>query len=200
MAFPHSHNSSGPGSLPTAHILLLCTLLALTSPAVPAQRQFTESEVAVALLYNVTKFVRWPEQTFSSDTAPLKLCAFPSAEYEAPMQALKKRSVGSHPIQLVELDAGSQELGRDCHVVFFTGSGSAAYGAQLRGLAEQSVLTIGNFTGFLDQGGMLALSKTRNRVNIRINAEISEQAGISYSSQLLELAKVIDGNTKRRKP
>ncbi len=173
--------------------IVLCTglLLSLCTHAA-ARDQYSESEVAVALLYNVTKFVRWPAGSFASEDAPLRVCTYSSEEFRAPMLALEQRTVGSHPVKVVELGAGMQVADLGCHVLFFTDPGQLENGWGLEGIEKQPVLTVGSFREFSERGGMLSLARIRKRTEIRINAGLSKRAGLDYNAQLLELATIFN--------
>ncbi|MEP5763318.1 MAG: YfiR family protein [Halieaceae bacterium] len=180
--------------------MLLGVVLIYCSATALSRDRFSESEVAVALLYNVTKFVQWPQGSFAGTDAALKICTYPSEDYRAALQALEQRSVGARPIEVVELPTGSNGSDSGCHVLFFTSPEQAVNGNTFRGLDGQAVLTVGNYREFAEQGGMLSLAKGRRRVNIRINATASKRAGLEYNSQLLELATVFkrnDGGSSR---
>jgi hypothetical protein len=179
-------------------VLLLCLLLAVLATPAQSRERYSESEVAVALLYKVARFVRWPDGSFDNSDASLRLCTYAPEEYHSPLRALEKRSIGSHPIEVVQLSPGS--AGEACHVVFFTDASQVRRGDQLRLLDGQPVLTVGNFREFSDQGGILSLSKNRKRVNIMINASASERAGLEFNSQLLELSTVFRNDTAAVKP
>ena len=180
--------------------LLLCLVLVLVLSVskTQARERYSESELAVALLYKVARFVRWPQDSFESQNATLRLCTYAPEEYQQPLRALEKRSIGSHSIEVVQLPPG--QAGEACHVVFFTDPSQVDSGNQLVGLTGQPVLTVGNFREFADQGGMLSLSKSRKRVNIMINASVSEHSGLEFSSQLLELSKVFRNDAARVQP
>lgn len=169
--------------------LLLGAVLSLAGQAAPSGDQYSESEVSVALLYNVTKFVRWPDGTFASDDATLNLCTFTTDDYGPPLRALEKRSVGEHPIHVVELSAAGA-VRPDCHVLFISSGQRSTLQRELKRYRGEPVFTVGNFREFAEKGGMLSLSKNRKRVNIRINATASERAGLEFNAQLLQLATV----------
>lgn len=172
--------------------LAICILLSVSSNAALTRDRYTASEVSVALLYNVTKFVRWPDGSFDNDDSPLKICAFPSQEYLAPLQALEKHRLRSRTIELVEVSGEDSIADLDCHVWFFTPADREGYRETLSKLQGSGVLTVGNFREFAEHGGMLSLAKGRKRVNIRINSTASARAGVEYNAQLLELATVFE--------
>ncbi|MEM6641185.1 MAG: YfiR family protein, partial [Pseudomonadota bacterium] len=54
------------------------------------------------------------------------------------------------------------------------------------------VLTVSDAPDFALDGGVIELSTRDNRVQISINVSASKRAGLEISSQLLELAKIVD--------
>ena len=58
-------------------------------------------------------------------------------------------------------------------------------------IKDGPVLTVGEVEGFAEQGGMVNLLAGPNRIVMEINREVANRAGLSVSSQLLKLAKLI---------
>ena len=59
-----------------------------------------------------------------------------------------------------------------------------------------SVLTVGEQEGFAVRGGIVNLTKEKNKVRFEINLDAAKRAGLKMSSQLLKLAKVIHDTDK----
>jgi len=47
-----------------------------------------ETELKAAFLYNFAKFVEWPAEAFSSETAPIQLAVFGDEEFGAKLRSL----------------------------------------------------------------------------------------------------------------
>ncbi len=170
--------------------LVLSLMLALGAQPLAAQDRITQSELNVALLYNVMKFVRWPANSFASEEAPIGVCTFSSRQYDEPLMALEKRSVGSRSINVRALSQPGDSLD-GCHVLFFASESGVSYEEALKRAENLPILTVGDFSEFANKGGMVSLSKGRKRVNITINVNESDRVGLEFNSQLLELATVI---------
>jgi hypothetical protein len=52
------------------------------------------------------------------------------------------------------------------------------------------VVTVGETDGFLDSGGMIALTAERNRVRLRVNTSSLRAAKVDVSSKLLRVAEI----------
>ena len=54
------------------------------------------------------------------------------------------------------------------------------------------VLSVGNVDGFVNQGGVLNILRTSDQQRFEINLQRARQNGLSFSSDLLELSRVIN--------
>ena len=53
---------------------LLCFLLPLLCLGGEEPRRVLEYELKAAFLYNIAKFVEWPQNTFASSKDPIRIC------------------------------------------------------------------------------------------------------------------------------
>jgi hypothetical protein len=58
------------------------------------------------------------------------------------------------------------------------------------------VLTVADFEGFLEEGGMIQLFSENNRVRFAINVDAAVRAKLKLSSKLLSLAHVAGSTGK----
>ena len=80
---------------------------------------------------------------------------------------------------------------RDCHVVFFPASQARA-GEQIAAeLAEFSVLTVGEISGFAERGGIINFVIEDRHVRFEINLSAAERSNLRMSSKLLQLAIIV---------
>lgn len=59
------------------------------------------------------------------------------------------------------------------------------------------VLTISEFDGFADEGGMLNLVTDNDHVHLQVNPEAAQAAGLKISSRLLAIAQVVHTRNKQ---
>jgi hypothetical protein len=63
--------------------------------------------------------------------------------------------------------------------------------------AQQTpVLTIGESTTFLDEGGLINLRLVDGRVRFDVNVDAANRVGVRFSSQLLRLALSVRGQPR----
>src|SRR5438034_7912866 len=76
-----------------------------------------EYPVKLAFLYNFTKFVEWPADSYRDASAPLGICIVGNDPFSDDLEReLQTRTVGGHPVEMKTLKASDQLT--DCHVVF----------------------------------------------------------------------------------
>src|SRR5213594_432032 len=75
-------------SLSSFRFLCQAALLLLLGIMTGKSAPVSETEVKAAFLYNFAKFVEWPVEAFSSDTAPIQLGVFGDEEFTAKLKSL----------------------------------------------------------------------------------------------------------------
>ena len=148
----------------------------------------TEAEVKLALVYNMTRFVSWPEAG-SEDS--FDLCVAGETAYDIAQENLRGRKIGERDIRVSLLEENT-EAPESCDLVYVTHHEARRTNALLRHYEGQPVLMVSDAPDFIEDGGMIALSFDRGRVGMTISVAAYESAGLTISSQLLELAQVVD--------
>jgi hypothetical protein len=174
--------------------IIVCGLFSI-SPAARSQNGGTvEYPVKLGFLYNFTKFVEWPPNSFPDSGAPLAICIVGFDPFSPGLEGeLRTRTVGSHSVEVKTLKA-SDTL-RVCQVVFvpFTEQYQAA--TIVSRLKGSSTLTVGETEGFAELGGVINLTVEENKVRFEINPLAAERAHLKISSKLLSLAKIVKERT-----
>ncbi|HET8711677.1 MAG TPA: YfiR family protein [Spongiibacteraceae bacterium] len=139
-----------------------------------------ESAVRAAMIFNLLKFTNWPSSV--SAQAPLRVCLNEaSPAFKNAMTMLDERVVGSHILKITER-ISNQTSG--CEVIVTDAEKNAYDPAKL---VRQGILTIGD-GHYIDRGGMIGIVKIGNRIRFEINATTMQDAGVSVSSKVLQLA------------
>lgn len=149
----------------------------------------TDAAVKAGFVYNFTKFTEWPAESFATASAPLNLCIVGNQPLDGNLSLLHGRMAQGHPIN-VRGNPRNEEL-RVCHILF-VGDGEERRGAAaLTQLAGAPVLTVSDMEGFADQGGIIGLTLSGDRVQFTVNLRAARQVGLKLNSQLLRLGKVM---------
>ena len=67
----------------------------------------------------------------------------------------------------------------------------------MRDTADQAILTLGDFPGFVELGGMIGFTKRGNNIRLEINLDAAHKAGITISAKLAEVAVNIIGGPEQ---
>jgi hypothetical protein len=154
-------------------------------------------QIKAAFLYYVMKFTDWSSKRTGEDSEQFTLCLVgDEGVADQSTQVLAGKYIHNKPILLkpfkkVEDDSAEHLL--QCHGVFF-GIETQPSQALLQTLAEGNVLTIGENSGFLKQGGMVHIFEDDNRIKFDANLFTIQSSGLRISSDMLQLARHIRGN------
>lgn len=149
-----------------------------------------EYAVKAAFLFNFTKFVEWPDASFSSPQAPILLGI-----------------IGDDPFgdSLTTIVAGQKVEGRDiviqkhrygddlrhCHILFVSASERSHVAQILASVQLAGVMTVSDLDGFAEAGGLMQFVIQENRVRFLVNLDAAKQSKLRVSAKLLALARVV---------
>jgi hypothetical protein len=179
--------------LVVAWVAALCMLSLFAEPAVALAEMQGEYELKAAFLFNFMKFVEWPAQQAPKNGSPYVVgLAGKSSFADTMVGVFKGKTIGSHSIDVRILGekAGSEVL-RECHVIFLFGADAESAGQKLASIRGASVLTVGEFQGFPEAGGVIGFKVVDDSLRFDINNSAAKNAGLTISSKLLKLAKSV---------
>ena len=129
---------------------LLCFLLPLLCLGGEEPRRVLEYELKAAFLYNIAKFVEWPQNTFASSKDPIRICVLGKNPFGGQLDAVVEgKEIGGHP--LTSEDVTDAHQARRCHILFVSSSERLHHNAVLDQVRSASVLTVGETPGFAEQ-------------------------------------------------
>jgi hypothetical protein len=152
-----------------------------------------EYRVKAAFLYNFSKFVEWPAQSFKNAADPLAICLVGKNPFgELVNDAVSGKDVDGRPFAVRELTDVQQA--RFCHILFISASESASerrrLPALLAGLRSTGTLTVGETPGFTEAGGVVNFKTEGGKVRIQINMVAAANQRLHISAKLLSLAEI----------
>lgn len=176
------------------HTLLFC--VALSAAMTARSASVPEHEVKLALTYKVAKFVGWPSAPAPAPT--FVLCVLGDNPFGDALAGIAGRPVQDRPIEIV-LEGMAASSGAPCDLLFVSRSEGERVEAILEPLRNAPVLTVSDTPGFAQRGGIVELQNRGGRIGFEINVAAYRRAGLTISSQLLELATLFD-ETRDREP
>ncbi|MCX7900150.1 MAG: YfiR family protein, partial [Methylocystis sp.] len=153
---------------------------ALAAASAWAAETAPESAVRAAMLFNFLKFTDWPTLR---ETGRLEICtASNDPEQSAAIEALAGRQVRGRTL-VVQRFAPHAE----CDVIFVDSRRSWSVVVERGGMGR--ALTVGSFTGFVAEGGIIEIVLQEDRTRFDINLSEARRIGVRFSPQLLQLAR-----------
>jgi hypothetical protein len=178
--WPHS-----PNSLWVPLLAFLCVCL------VPSERlhaQQDERAVRAAYVFSLTKYVVWPNRrnqlvigvVGDGDMGPILKQVLDGKKSDG-----KDIRIAIHPSEA--------EL-HDCDILYVADSSPAEIHSILHRIGGRSVLTVGETDRFVRAGGMVAMVRSGDQMQIEVNLTELRTAQLQMSSRLLRLAVIVTGD------
>jgi hypothetical protein len=171
--------------LPFVIAVVLCSLTIGTRAQVAGEYQ-----VKAAFLYNFAKFVAWPPGSFSDGSTPIRICILGQDPFGPELRNITNdKTVNGRKLevdQVIDL-----QVARTCHILFIASSEKTQLKRTFESLRGADVLTVGETKGFAELGGIVNFVLEDNRVRFEVNQKAAAQAGLTISSKLLAIAKLV---------
>src|SRR5690348_5325479 len=169
-----------------AYLLFGCWF-ALGSPALAQNSGPTEYQIKAAYLYNFVKFVDWPTQAYAGPTSPTVIGVLGENVFGDDLgQTLHNKVIHHHPLQFKQFDSVAAVT--NCQILFISASEKDRFPEILEALGGKSILTVSESDRFIPDGGMVNFILVGRKVRFQINNAPAQKAGLTISSDLLNLA------------
>lgn len=145
-----------------------------------------EYQLKAAYLLNFARFVYWPEQSFESGNSAFTICVYGENPFDGALNKLSSKQINNRPIEIRFLEQEKAEP--KCQIAFFPETAQSIY-TKIKEQIPPNVLTVSEYDGFSDDGGMIEFIQVNNKIRFEINLTSSTEHGIKYRSQLLEVAE-----------
>ena len=178
-------------------VLLAAALALLCAASQLAAAALQEYQVKAVFLFNFSQFVEWPADAFETADSPLTIGVLGKDPFGHFLDdTAKGELVNGRPL-VVRRYRTIDEVDR-CHILFISGSEGPRAGPIFLGLKGRSVLTVRDWEGSTNEGGVVLFLVERGRVRLRINLEAAKDAKLSISSKLLRAAETVTLGATRR--
>lgn len=148
-----------------------------------------EHTLKAGFLVNFSQFATWPAAALPAGK-PFIIGVVGADPFGSALDAVVDGvDVGGRPIRVHRL--ASADDPRQCHLLFVAAINSKDLQQVVERLGNAPILTVGDGSGFIEAGGMVAFRVENNRVRFDVNAHAAKRAGLALSSQMLEFARVV---------
>lgn len=170
-------------------LLLLLVGCAVTAPSLRGEeRKPGEYEVKAAFLYNIGKFIEWPERR-GENKEYLIVGILGHDCFEGKLEMLRGKKIRGRKIVIRKIS--SVNGAKNCDILFISSSEKTRIDLILRELANKPVLTVGDTDSFAEKGVMVNFYIENERIRFAINNEAARRADVRIHSNLLTLGRII---------
>ena len=184
---------SASGSPPRRYLRWVrrSALLLLMFLATPLCAQHDERAVRAAFVFHLTKYVEWQQ------TGNEIVIGFlgEGGIAETLQKVVNGKSSDGRTVRV--LISPSDEQLSQCNLLYIAYPSRGKVQATLNKLRAKSVLTVGESEDFIRDGGMVGLVRDADQIQIQVNLEATQAAGLKISSRLLSLAVVVRNKGSR---
>ncbi len=167
----------------------ICLIMPL--PAVAQGAKPTEYQVKAAYLSNLGRFVEsWGPHSRPSADEPFAICVLGQDPFGPSLDAaIRDENIEGAP--LVAKRITNTQDAQGCRVLFISSSEENRLSAVLAALGDSPVLTVADLPDFSRRGGMIQFVLDGNRVRFDISVSVATKSGLTLSSELLKVARVV---------
>ena len=173
--------------------IFVCGLLFLfkVSPAHTENSLPREHVVKSGMILKFTEFIRWPKQKrLHINTNDFVICSIGDDPFGNLFFLARKE--GLIEKNLVVKKRVSYDEMNSCHIVFVSKSEEDNLDEILMTTQDKPILLMGDTDGFAKRGVGVNFIILNNRIRFEINRDAVERSGIKISSELLNLAIIVN--------
>ncbi|NVK38180.1 MAG: YfiR family protein [Gammaproteobacteria bacterium] len=148
--------------------------------------ELNTNQIKSAYLYQISKFVFWPEARKQFDH--FNLCLLGPDSYQGNLQKMVGRTVFNKPVQLKAISSLNQAT--TCHLLVLSEPDTISQSSLQAWLKKNPVLTIADGSQNIEKA-MVVFVLEEQRVRLHINVDLARSAGLSFAANLLEVASKI---------
>ena len=178
-------------------VLILCLFIGTSSPPAHSQALYgPEYEVKAGFIYNFAKFVEWPDSSFNHDNNSFIIGLISNHSESDVFFSLNGKTVGGKKVVVKKYEHVKGKPLEHCHILFIDFTDPARIREGLMKVKGQNVLTVGQASGFTEEGGIINFFTEKGSLRFEVNLGVAESSRLKLSSQLLMSAEIV---TKGRK-
>lgn len=143
--------------------------------------------MSASSLFSLTHYVSWPSSALAGDT--FYVCVFGDNPFGNSLEELVKDKKVKGKAVGVKYYKGTAGL-TSCHLLYINPAEKGRLSAVLGALGSSPVLTVSEYKGFAEAGGMINFMRQGNKRFV-INQKAYKRAKLTISSKILRQAEII---------
>lgn len=169
-----------------ARILLSLLAMSTLSSHALTDDLSREYRIKAAYLYNLGKFITWPNENDMAKDAAITLCVYGYNPFDNYLDKLQEKQIRGRAIAVRYL--GEHDPVDSCQLIFISHRNKTLPKLLAAPPPYPPILTVSDDRDFLNRGGQVSLVTASNNIQLDINLTRAKQAGFSVSANLLEIA------------
>lgn len=169
-------------------------------PYLAEAQEPSKQEIQAAMIIKFTDFIEWTSDSFDKTSNNFTIAILGTNEYQGLFEPFIERLFYGKQLKIIHYPAieniytDIDTIGK-IQILIVSSSEKKEIKPLIDKLKGKPILTIGDFQGFAQNGGIINFfKKANNKIGFEINMESKELSGIKISSHLLKLAKIIDSS------
>lgn len=135
-------------------------------------------------LLDFSHFVTWSSNTSEEQ---FNICLYGSNPFGSSLHNLvKDKRIQGKVVSIMQQNS-LQNLSK-CHILYVNSSSKSKINAILKLIANKPILTVSNFDGFIEAGGIINFTEKEGATRFKINVKAMKKANLRISSKLIRLA------------
>lgn len=169
---------------------VLVVAFATICAAAYASSEANAYQIEAVYLLNFSKFVEWPTQASQGKDQPFGICILGADPFGPALDAtLSGESIRGASLVARRIAKPGDIAG--CQILFVSSSEESRLKDILAVLDRANVLTVSDIPRFSQRGGMIQFVVTGGKVRFEVNVKNAANAGLTLSSELLEVALAV---------
>lgn len=154
-------------------------------------QQYTEYDLKAAYLYNFSKFVSWPENSFENEASEFHIVVFGDSPITSVLfKAMAGRKILGRPIS-IKVIYKIEDL-EEAQILFISKDMQTQLKSTISACNNKSILIVGDaIEGFCQSGGIINFTRKSSKFRFEINNQSAQRNNLKISSKLLSLARII---------
>jgi len=148
-------------------------------------------QIRAAFLYNFTKFIEWPSNSFTDVNAAIVIGVLGDSSLAAALTAVvRDRKVNGRPITVRAVQ--NAEEAASTHELFVSATEISRWAQIQAAIETRPVVTVGESPAFARNGGTINFIVQDDKLRFEINMTAAERSGVKISAQLQKLAAAVE--------
>lgn len=172
-------------------LLIVLMLLGMSRPGIIQASK--EYQVKAAFVFNFTRFVEWPAETFAAADSPFIIGVAGKNPFGTHLEEIiKGEAINGHPLVLRYFNTADEITA--CHILYVTLESKEDIKKAISH-SPAHALTVSDLSNFTKHGGMIGFVTENSKTRIRINLNSAKAAELTISSKLLKLAEIVESQS-----